>query len=50
MEVASRDGSVSCSLENVPPITHGPTNEVDISCSSPSGDAVSTDAVVAVTG
>jgi hypothetical protein len=50
MEVASRDGSVSCSLENVPPITHGHTNEVDILCSSPSGDAVSTDAVVVVTG
>jgi hypothetical protein len=50
MDVASRDGSVSCSLQNVPPITHGPTNEVDISCTSPEGDAISSNAVVVATG
>jgi hypothetical protein len=50
MDVASRDGSVSCTLQNVPPIRHGHSNEVDISCTSPQGDAVSPDAVVVATG
>jgi hypothetical protein len=51
MDVAStRDGSVACTLTNVPPITHGHTNTVDISCTAPSGTATSTDAVVVSTG
>jgi hypothetical protein len=51
MDVAStRDGSVACTLTNVPPITHGPTNSVDISCTVPSGTATATDAVVVSTG
>ena len=50
MDVASTDGSVACTLTNVPPITHGHTNTVDISCTSPSATATSTDAVVVSTG
>ena len=49
MDVEStRDDSVSCTLTNSPPITHGHTNTVDITCSSPSGSATSNDAVVVV--
>src|SRR6266571_1184218 len=45
MDVTSTlDDSVACTLTNVPPITHGHTNTVDISCSSPSGTATSDDA------
>ena len=51
MEVAStRDGSVACTLTNGPPITHGRTNTVDISCTAPSGTATATNAVVVSTG
>ena len=51
MDVTSTlDDSVACTLTNVPPITHGHTNTVDISCSSPSGTATSDDAVVVSTG
>jgi hypothetical protein len=52
MTVASRDGSVSCTLENDPPATAGPTNTVHIGCSSPVSftDGLSTNAVVNVTG
>jgi hypothetical protein len=51
MDVAStRDGTVACTLTNVPPILHGHANEVDIACSAPSGTATSTDAVVVATG
>ena len=50
MTVASRDGSVSCSLENTPPITAGPTNTVDVTCSSPSGSGTSNHAVVSNNG
>jgi hypothetical protein len=51
MDVAStRDASVACTLVNVPEITHGPTNTVEISCSTPSGSSTSDDAVVVVTG
>jgi len=51
MDVGStRDGSVACTLTNVPPIVHGPHNEVDISCSAPSGSATATDALVVATG
>ncbi len=51
MDVEStRDGSVDCTLTNSPPITHGHTNTVQITCSAPSGSATSTDAVVVATG
>ena len=51
MDVASTlDSSVACTLTNVPPITHGHTNTVMIDCSTPSGSATSTDAVVVATG
>ena len=51
MDVAStRDASVACTLTNVPPITHGHTNTVDISCTTPESTATSTDAVVVSTG
>jgi hypothetical protein len=50
MDVSSSDGSIACTLTNEPPINHGPTNTVDISCSSPSSTAQSTDAVVVSTG
>jgi hypothetical protein len=51
MDVTStRDGSVDCTLTNVPPILPGPANTVDISCSAPSGSATATDAVVVATG
>ena len=52
MTVASRDGSISCTLENDPPATSGPTNTVHVSCSSPLSftDGLSTNAVVNVTG
>jgi hypothetical protein len=48
--VGSSDGSVSCTLENVLPRTSGPTNTVNITCTTPSLSAVSTNAVVNVTG
>jgi hypothetical protein len=51
MDVQSRrDGSVDCTLTNSLPTTRGPTNTVTISCSSPAGSGVSTNAVVNVTG
>jgi hypothetical protein len=50
MDVASSDGSVACTLTNEPPIVHGPHNSIDIDCSSPSGTATSTDAVVTNNG
>ena len=52
MTVASSDGSVSCTLENDPPATPGPTNTVHVSCGSPLSftDGLSTNAVVNVTG
>src|SRR5438093_5611694 len=47
MDVAStRDASVACTLTNRPPITHGHTNRIDITCSTPSGTATSADAVI----
>lgn len=50
MDVAStRDASVACTLMNEAPITHGPTNIVDISCSTPTGSSSTDDAVVVVT-
>ncbi|HJP65271.1 MAG TPA: hypothetical protein VKA30_03080 [Actinomycetota bacterium] len=50
MDVASADGSIACTLTNEPPIVHGPHNTIDIVCSSPSGTATSTDAVVTNNG
>src|SRR6266511_720033 len=50
MDVASRDGSINCRLTNQPPITHGRTNTVDITCSAPASTSQSTDAVVVSTG
>jgi hypothetical protein len=51
MEVAStRDGSVACTLTNVPPILHGPHNTVDVSCTSPAGSGTTDEAVVVSTG
>ena len=47
MDVAStRDDAVACTLTNTPPITSGPTNRVDVSCSSPFGSATTSDAVI----
>ena len=47
MDVEStRDDSVSCTLTNSPPITHGHTNRIDITCSTPSGTVTSADAVI----
>ena len=51
MTVASRKGtSISCQLENVPPVVHGPNNTVNITCVTPSGTGTSETAVVNVTG
>jgi hypothetical protein len=52
MTVASSDGAVSCTLENDPPPTSGPTNTVHVSCTAPASfaDGVSTNAVVQATG
>jgi len=50
MDVFSSDGSVVCTLSNTPPVSHGPTNTVDVSCSAPSGTASTTSAVVVATG
>jgi hypothetical protein len=51
MDVAStRDAAVACTLRNEPSITAGPTNTVDISCSTPTGSSSTDDAVVVVTG
>jgi hypothetical protein len=51
MTVASRKGpSISCQLENVPPVVQGPHNTVNITCVTPSGTGTSETAVVNVTG
>lgn len=50
MFVTSVDHSIACSLENVPPAQHGPTNTVKVNCTAPSGDGLSSNAVVNVTG
>src|SRR5919108_1793968 len=50
MEVSSADGSIVCTLTNEPPITRGPTNTVQVDCSSPSSSSTSETAVVRVTG
>src|SRR5215467_6652176 len=46
MVVSSSDGSIACSLTNVPPIKTGLKNMVNVSCSAPSGVGVSTNTVV----
>jgi hypothetical protein len=53
MVVASGDGSVSCTLQNVPPIEHGPNNTVTATCKvngEEVTDLMSTNAVVVSTG
>ncbi len=47
--VSTADDSVACTLTNVPPITSGPTNTVNVSCTKPSGSGTAT-SVVKVTG
>ncbi len=42
--------SISCSLANTPPITQGETNAVTMTCSSPAGSGISTDATIEVGG
>ncbi len=41
--------AIDCTLTNVPPVTKGPTNTVNVSCKNPAGKGTST-AVVNVTG
>ena len=50
MDVSSADGSIVCTLANPAAPKHGPHNEVDVSCSTPAGEATSFNAVVNVTG
>ena len=50
MDVSSRDGSIACTLKNAAPPVRGPRNTVDVSCATPSGSAISPNAVVNVTG
>jgi hypothetical protein len=39
---------ISCSLANTPPLTQGETNTVTMTCSSPAGSGISTNAMVEV--
>jgi hypothetical protein len=48
MSVATRDGSVACTLDNVPPVTHGPTNTVTASCTVSGEDVTGLESVTAV--
>jgi len=50
MVVTTSDQTVFCSLQNVPPIVHGPVNTVNVNCQAPAGNGVSNSAVVNVTG
>ena len=50
IRVQSEDGSIDCTLESAAEAVHGPRNTVTVTCQSPSGSAVSNDAVVNVTG
>jgi Transposase DDE domain len=51
MSVASSDGSAVCTLKNlVTPPTHGPSDVVSVTCSTPNFSGVSTNAVINVTG
>ncbi len=47
--VSTKDSSVACTLTNVPPITNGQTNTVNVSCTAPKGTG-SAMSVVNVTG
>jgi hypothetical protein len=49
MDVSSSDASVDCTLTNTPPVTQGRTNMVQVDCSSPSGSASTSRAVVIAT-
>lgn len=49
LHVISTDGSIDCTLHNLT-ANHGPKNQVDVVCSTPSGTGTSTNAVVNVTG
>ena len=46
--VHSGDGSISCVLSNMPPITSGKSNTVNVNCSNPSGSGTSTNASIVV--
>jgi hypothetical protein len=51
MDVHSADGKIHAILQNASEdISSGPSNEVDVTFLTPSGNGVSTNAVVAVTG
>jgi len=51
MDVSSTlDGSVHCILMNAGEAVHGPNNTVTVTCTTPSGSATATSAVVNVTG
>lgn len=50
INVLSTDGSINCTLTNTAPAVRGPNNTIMVSCSSPSGSATVTGAVVNVTG
>lgn len=50
MHVASSDSAIVCSLTNTLPVTRGPTNTVQMSCTAPAGSGISTNSVVVVTG
>ncbi len=50
MVVSSSDGTVACSLTNVPPIKPGLNNTVNASCSAPAGIGTSPNTVVHATG
>jgi hypothetical protein len=53
MEVESTDGRVSCTLDNVPPVEHGPNNTVTAACIVDGAlvtGLISTNAVVNATG
>jgi hypothetical protein len=50
MTVHSADNKVACTLRNVPPITRGLTNTVNVACTAPSGVGVSLHTVVRATG
>jgi hypothetical protein len=47
---STQDSSVACTLQNTAPPVHGPHNTVNVECSTPSVVAVSSTAVVNVTG
>jgi hypothetical protein len=46
--VHASDGSksIACTFRNMGPVAEGPSNEVSVRCSAPSGTAVISDAVV----